>query len=217
LKPIESIYVRAIKAVLGVRVTTCTDVCLLESGYPRLKAYIQNKRSAYLKKNITYLQDCDPLKLALDISRQANTKGYRFIMKALREEGDCTKGDIEALQLGIRRKAGDSSKRRFYLSVNPSGAVHEVYNLNENYVDEFCRAAFTKLRVGGHSLCIEMGRCVVDWGRLPADRVSPQGNRPDQVRTFQRPTEGYTLSSQRALGSGDQSGRSRTDPEASVG
>ena len=40
---VESVYMTAVKALLGVRVTTCNDICLVELGLPPVAAIIKDK------------------------------------------------------------------------------------------------------------------------------------------------------------------------------
>ena len=40
LRPLETMYNRAIKCLLGVRATTCMDMCLLELNYPSLQTML---------------------------------------------------------------------------------------------------------------------------------------------------------------------------------
>ena len=44
LKPVSKLYNRALKQILGVRLTTCNDVCYIESGYAPLSAIVENKQ-----------------------------------------------------------------------------------------------------------------------------------------------------------------------------
>ena len=83
LKALESMYTTAIKALLGVRKSTCTDLCLIESGYPTLKALVMKRRIDFLKKTIPHLDREDPLRRALDLCEKANTNGYKYLMKVI--------------------------------------------------------------------------------------------------------------------------------------
>ena len=49
LKPINKIYNWSLKQLLGVRFSTCNDVCYLESGYSPLSAIIKNKQRPKLE------------------------------------------------------------------------------------------------------------------------------------------------------------------------
>ena len=53
-----------------------------------------------------------------------------------------------------------------YKMVNPSLSVHNVYKRGGNeYVPEYLRVSFTRLRLSSHRLRIETGR----WSRIPRE------------------------------------------------
>lgn len=162
LKPLESLYIRAVKCLLNVRTTTCTDICLLELNYPSFSAFLEKRRSDYLKRKIPALQEDDPLKLALDLSRDANTSVYQKLMDSYNLAQNPVLIDLEKQRQTIQLKTSSSSKREFYHSINPEGISHPIYSLRENYVPEYFRTAFTRLRLVSHDLRVETGR----WARL---------------------------------------------------
>ena len=50
LQPVAKIYNWALKRLLDVRLTTCNDVCYIESGYVSLKAIVRSKQRLFYKK-----------------------------------------------------------------------------------------------------------------------------------------------------------------------
>ena len=154
---------------LSVRVTTCTDMCLSDLNYPSFNKLLLKRRSDYLKRRIPFLEDEDPLKRAMDLCRTANTKGYRSLMLALNLQEDPINEDITSRIDAIKRKAVTSSKRETYLTMNPTGSIHPMYNA---YVPEYLRIAFTRLRLVSHSLRVETGR----WARIDRERRLCQCN-----------------------------------------
>ncbi|XP_068242383.1 uncharacterized protein [Palaemon carinicauda] len=50
LKPIVKLYNWGIKQLLGVRKSTCNDLCYLEVGMPTLKAIVRDKQRKFFKK-----------------------------------------------------------------------------------------------------------------------------------------------------------------------
>ena len=48
LKPVCKLYNWALKQMLGVRLTTCNDVCYIESGYAPLKAIVKSEQRFFL-------------------------------------------------------------------------------------------------------------------------------------------------------------------------
>ena len=166
LKPLDTLYTRAIKCLLGVRTTTCTEICLLELNYPSFTALLLKRRSDYLKRRIPLLQEDDPLKLAINISKGANTRVYKNLMAALTLQRDPVIENIHLQRETIRAKCVLSSKRSFYVTINPDGIVHPVYALTDYHIPEYIRFAFTRLRMVSHNLRIETGR----WARVDKNR-----------------------------------------------
>jgi hypothetical protein len=166
VKPLESLYVRAIKCLLGVRITTCTDMCLMELDYPSLDKLLLKRRSDYFKRRIPLLDDNDPLKKAIDLCRTANNKSYKNLMTALNLNTNPIEEDITSRRATLERKALLSSKRLFYLTINPDGIIHPVYTMTSNYVPEYLRIAFTRIRLVSHNLKVETGR----WARIERAR-----------------------------------------------
>ena len=170
LKALESMYTTAIKALLGVRKSTCTDLCLIESGYPTLKALVMKRRIDFLKKTIPHLDREDPLSRALDLCEKANTNGYKYLMKVINTGVDPIEEDLKCIRSSILTKAPTSTKRETYLRMNASLEIHPVYN---TYAKEHRRIEFTRMRIGAHRLRIETGR----WSRTPGEnRVCRSGS-----------------------------------------
>ena len=69
----ETLYTKIVKALLGVRNSTCNDVCLTEAGMPSLKAMIKHKMKKYLQEKIPKLEKDDPLFKAMELNRISNT------------------------------------------------------------------------------------------------------------------------------------------------
>jgi hypothetical protein len=165
LKPLETMYIRAIKSVLGVRLTTCTDLCLVELGYPTFQSMIKKRRFDYVKKKFDQLDMDDPLKIAISLCESARTLPYNLLMEASSLESDPQLADITSLKGQIRDKMESSSKRLFYMSINPMIEISPVYN-TAMILPEYHRTAFSRLRLSAHSLKVETGR----WSRTERER-----------------------------------------------
>ena len=176
LRPIEKLYNWGIKQLLGVRVTTCTEMCYVELGYPSLKALIQAKQRKFFQSLWDERHDShdDPWTHAVRLTLASNTPTGRHIDGLIHNAVDDVKLNIETLRSNIVRSA--SSRRITYLQMNPSLTVHHLYSCRGK-VNEVHRIAFTRLRVVSHNLAIETGR----WykrgrGRLEvAERLCPCG------------------------------------------
>ena len=169
LKPLESMHIRAIKCLLGVRATTCTDMALLELGYASLDKLLLHRRSVYMKKKMLYIQENDPLNQAMSLCEKLNTCCYRTLMYARGLRTDPIQEDIMLRKQHMEQKAANSSKRQFYLQVNPECSVHPVYTTSGRIPEQY-RTAFTRLRLVSHNLKIETGR----WSRIVRERRTCQ-------------------------------------------
>ena len=50
ISDINKMYMKSIKMLLGVRATTTSEVCLLESGYPSLKALVRSRQNIFISR-----------------------------------------------------------------------------------------------------------------------------------------------------------------------
>ena len=171
LKPVSKLYNWALKQMLGVRLTTCNDVCYIESGYAPLTAIVRNKQRIFFGKmynNRINLSD-DPLGYVLKfiLSNRYNTKNYLNNLINNSNINDC-QNESEKLKNCLRRS--ESSRRRVYCNeINANLDVHDIYFKKHNIL-EIHRIAFTRFRISSHSLAVETGR----WnrrgrGRLPLE------------------------------------------------
>jgi hypothetical protein len=160
-KSLETLYIKAIKATLGVRNTTCTDLCLVELSYPTFQAFLLERRRMFFKKKMNELDAEDPLKIALDLCENGKTKGFLAVQEAVSLNEDQVEKDIMRLKREIEEKAPISSRRQFYMVINPKKVVHNIYSMVPAVPVHF-RIQFTRLRLVFHSLRIETGR----WSRL---------------------------------------------------
>ena len=161
VKQIETMYMAAVKSLLNVRIQTRSDVCLVEGGFNSVKKIINDRRSKLLEKKL--MDEDEPLTKVFNMCRDANTKGYRILMKS--HELKLT-NTLEVLKTEINHDT-TSSKLRTYKHINPNLAVHEAYHPRSNImIPDYKRSAFTKLRTSSHSLNIERGR----WARVDENR-----------------------------------------------
>ena len=166
LRPIEKLYNWGIKQLLGVRVTTCTEMCYMELGYPSLKALIQAKQRKFFQLlwGERHGSLDDPWTHAVRLTLASNTSTGRYINSLIHNSVDDVKLSIETLKSNIIRSV--SSRRIAYLEMNPSLTVHHIYSCRGK-VNEVYRIAFSRLRVISHSLAIETGR----WSRRGRGRL----------------------------------------------
>ena len=170
LKPVSKIYNWALKQLLDVRMTSCNDVCYVESGYNSLTSIVRHKQRHFFAKMMSErygLQD-DPLgySLRLILGNNYNTSKYLQNLIDNINFNDCQQ-DNESLKTSLRDS--ESSRRRVYCDINGNLSIHSIYNSKHNIHEKY-RKAFTKFRVSSHNLACETGR----WnrkgrGRLPME------------------------------------------------
>lgn len=160
----NTIYMKAIKLVLGVRESTPNAICLLEMGVPSLYARIQERQYDFFKKVLRNRnnEEEDPLMFAINLNRERTTKLYQLISRLQNSNTSFIAADIEQRKQDMRNST--KSKDQAYYSMNPDLSVHTFYNC-ENSIPEYQRIAFTRIRCVSHNLAIERGR----WARVPRE------------------------------------------------
>ena len=58
LKMVEIMYMKAVKALLGVRITTPNDLCLIEGGLRPLSAIVKSRQNPTLGTHNLYTKKC---------------------------------------------------------------------------------------------------------------------------------------------------------------
>ena len=152
-------YMGALKALLGVRETTRSDIILLETGMPTLKELVWNRTVKFIKKNITDGNDETPLEKAYKMCKDKNTKGYRYLKNLL---DNPIKETVEDLRKEFGNVQG--TKAETYRKINPELKVHNLYT-SKYYIEESKRLSFTRFRLSSHRLKVETGR----WSRIPRE------------------------------------------------
>ena len=170
ISPITKLYNWALKELLGVRLSTCNDLCYIESGCPPVKDLIRYKQRKFFKQMWVERsgQMDDPLAHAMAITIQYNSSTGKYIQSLINNDVN----DIEEIMQKLKDNIShsNSTRRTFYKVVNPELTVASIYNNKKELVQETYRIAFTRFRLSSHSLAIETGR----WnrrgrGRLPIE------------------------------------------------
>ena len=81
LKAMDKLYSRAVKCLLGVRITTANDLCYTELGVPSLNNYVKRKQYQFFSNMMSERQGMsdDPLCFVLELTRTHNHKLYQYI------------------------------------------------------------------------------------------------------------------------------------------
>lgn len=151
LASVNTIYMRAIKLLLGVRASTPNNTCLIELGYPTLKEIVRKRQRTFYTNYIQSRQNInhDPLFFTFELVKNS----YPSIVKHL-----TTNLNIQNLEyIKNQVRISNKTKSMSYLSLNPNLLTHEIYHTN-HFIPEFQRKVFTRLRLSSHNLKIETGR-----------------------------------------------------------
>ena len=169
LKPMIKLYNWCLKKLLGVRKSTCNDVCYVESGYLPLPDIVKNKQHKFVHimcQERAQLVD-DPLMYVLNLIVNTNTVTGRTVNQMITQ--NVPEPSIAMQNVKDNLANNISSRRVTYMTINPDLEHHYVYK-ERHTINETHRLSFTKLRTSGHSLACETGR----WnrrgrGRLPLE------------------------------------------------
>ena len=115
--------------MLGVRPTTCNDVCYVESGYLPLKTIVISKQRKFFKQvhsdRVNMLDDPLGFVLKLVLSSRYTTKTY--LSNLINTEINDYQSSLQNLKNNI--KSSESSRRVTYCNVmNPSLTVINIKN-----------------------------------------------------------------------------------------
>ena len=166
LRPMEVMYMTAVRALLGVRQSVPANICLVEAGMLPLIAVVKKKQQSFLMNMIEKRSDMtdDPLMFALSLTANKNTKMQTYIDSIMNTFSE------EEVRANMLETMTNSEKTRFktYCSINPEMSMHPVYDIKpvKNFIPEHYRLAFTRMRTSSHRLRVETGR----WSRLPRDQ-----------------------------------------------
>ena len=160
----KTMYMKAIKMLLGVRHSTTNELCLIELGFPSLEATIRHRQRRFFERmrNERSEMTDDPLMFALQLTESDNKVLHQYITGVLEEAGDIIENDVAKRKEGI--SISERTKTVAYRQMNPTLCVHPIYTSKESVEDDY-RTAFSRLRLSSHRLRIETGR----WARTPQE------------------------------------------------
>ena len=180
---VDKMYIGALKCLLGVRKTTANDLCLVELGVPPLQALVkQRQHDFFVKMNSEKNGAVDePFNFAMDLTRDYNTRTSKQLDSVIQCD-DHVGSAVNVLKNRIRNS--DRTKFVTYRTINPTLDMHAVYShrKRENFIDEYHRLSFSRLRLSSHNLKIETGR----WSRQPRElRLCVCGQVQDEMHVIQ--------------------------------
>ena len=162
---LEHLYIKGLKSLLGVRSQTPTDVVLLETGYPSLRAMIKSRQKIFFDKMISKRENLldDPFMHVVKLTRSKNSKMAAYINSLTQCDDFIKKDKADRMD---RVRSSQKTKSQTYRYINPSFEVHPVYTEYDESVEDYLRIAFTRLRASSHRLKVETGR----WSRIPREQ-----------------------------------------------
>ncbi len=127
LRSVTKLCNLCIKQLLGVRTTTCNDLCYVELGYPPLKNLVLSRQRKLFKKKCgkrVHMND-DPSIFAMKLTLNNRLSTRTYTSQLIRDDRDDVDIAMEKLQRDIC--VSDSSRRATYRESNPSLTVHDIY------------------------------------------------------------------------------------------
>ena len=171
VQPVNKLYMMCLKHLLGVRSSTTNNLCMVELGYPTVKALIKARQRKFLKTMFNERRDMvdDPFNFTMNNILNENISSAKYVKSMIDKDDDDISISLRESKLKIIN-AHDSYRCMHYKEINPDLSFSSVYGPG-HHVNELERISWTKLRLGAHSLAIETGR----WnrrgqGRLPREQ-----------------------------------------------
>ena len=151
----------SLKQLLGVRISTCNDLALLEAGAPSPRSYIVGRQRRFLQKLMSRT-DFSSSYIGAFIKEAQHVKSPmgKRITALLANTPDLT----PSIEGAVRQS--QSTRRAMYRVINPG--LKRVRMYNDSTCPEYARIAATRIRLGSHRLRVETGR----WSRLPRDQCT---------------------------------------------
>ena len=183
---VETIYMKAVKALLGVRITTPNDLCLIEGGLRPLSAIVKSRQNKFFKKMLATRSEMndDPFMHIFCVTRDMNRTMWRYIESVMSTD-DIVTEEIQNIKNSIENQPSSATKFLTYKTFNPTLSTHNLYTTSAPSIPDFLRITFTRFRLSSHRLRVEVGR----WSRTPHDqRICSCGTGiQDEVHLFQCP------------------------------
>ena len=166
LKAVEVFYMKAVKALLGVRITTPNNLCLIEAGLRPLSAIVKSRQKKFFTKMMEARSDMqdDPLMHVLNITHDLNKPMWNYIEK-LMDTDDFVAYELSNIKELIKNQPPTATKFHTYRTMNPNLITHPLYTTTTPNIPDYLRINFTRFRLSSHRLRIEMGR----WSRTPQE------------------------------------------------
>ena len=136
------LYMSVIKTLLGVRKTTCCDICLIESGFMSLSDAVSLRRTKYFQGECINLPNTSILSFALQLVESIDIASnilIRDILLLRFRKRDCLENTAK------KGRQSDSSKRLTYISLNPT--LNAPFLHLSRTVPEYKRIRYSQFRL----------------------------------------------------------------------
>ena len=166
LKPVNVMYLKAVRVLLGVRSTTPGNLCLIEAGLKPLECLVKQRQKNFYEKMLTSRSEMtdDPLMHAIGIAKEHNKPVWSYIQNILGGDKFSEK-EIANMKETILNASPSATRFHTYISLNPTLEVHPLYTDKLAAIPDYLRISFTRFRLSSHMLKIETGR----WCRTPRE------------------------------------------------
>ena len=155
---LEVTYRRMMKSIIGVRITTCSELIYIELDLPSIKTQIMMKQWSFWTKVQEMSKEC-PLHHAIALAKHFKLKEiehYEQLIASFNSKDEIREKFTEETRKSIRSKAErGQSKYIKYLQINPSLETPKIYKSVNRHNDVSMLAGW---RTSSHNLQIEMGR-----------------------------------------------------------
>ena len=164
-KPLKviSTYNQLLKCLLGVRLNTSINLCLVKSGKQPARFIIRHRLKTFLEGKMRHRDMEEPFQIAFEMCKRMNLPGFRFLQDTINRNNDDE--SLEKVALSVRNRPDASKFITYRTELNPELNVHNIYGKSV-YIHEYLRISFTRLRLMSHNLRIETGR----WSRINVER-----------------------------------------------
>ena len=147
---VNTLYIAAIKALLGVRPAVPNDLCLAEIGAPTLQSLVMHRQAAFLRRvsnDPSRAGGDDPLTHVISLVHAGDRKTSRILSNLLSSPPHLEQGRAD---LQERITTADGTRFQTYTAINPTLSVHDIYSLRQNFVPDYLRIPFSRMRLSSH-------------------------------------------------------------------
>ena len=166
LKLVETMYIKAVKALPGVRITTLNNLCLIEAGFKPLSRIVKSHQKKFFTKMVKSRSDIfdDPFMHSLKVTQELHKSMWKYIDSTMKG-GYFVSEEVARFKGSIINSDTAAMKFQTYRALNPNLDPHSLYTNNAPVTPDYLRLTFARYRLSSHRLRIKMGR----WSRTPRD------------------------------------------------